>query len=170
MLSKLPEITQLLSKWGKQGLHPGLTYSDTCLEKPRPNSSEPLTRLVGVPADKHPASLALKEEVINHGLQERHLRVQSATILQNQMEVALGLLQRWEEGIRQKRSYLSVQLSVQSVRVHAVGTHTERPQESLKLCAFDVAFLFFSFRSVEDLQPCKSAYHLLSFTETSTPS
>ena len=125
---------------------------------------------MGVPADKHPASLALKEEVINHGLQERHLRVQSATILQNQMEVALGLLQRWEEGIRQKRSYLSVQLSVQSVRVRAVGTHTERPQESLKLCAFDVAYLFFSFRSMEDLQPCKSAYHLLSFTETSTPS
>lgn len=63
------------------------------------NSSEPLTRLVGVHADKHTASLALKEEVINHGLQERHLKVQSVTILQNQMAVVLGLLQSWEEGI-----------------------------------------------------------------------
>ena len=50
-------------------------------------------------ADKHTASLALKEEVINHGLQERHLRVQSVTILRNQMAVVLGLLQSWEEGI-----------------------------------------------------------------------
>ena len=99
MLSKLPEITQLLSKWQKRGLHPGLTCSDTCLEKSWPNSSELLTRLVGVPADKHPASLALKEAVINHGLQERRLRVQSVTILQNQMAVALGLLQSREEGI-----------------------------------------------------------------------
>ena len=50
------------------------------------------------------------------------LRVQSATVFQNQMTAVPGPLQSWGEGIRGS-DYLSAQLSVPFVPVHAVRTH-----------------------------------------------
>lgn len=61
------------------------------------------------------------------------------------MAVVPGLLRSW--GLCQGSNYLSAQLSVQPVPLYTVGTQAGRPQESLKLRVFDVAFLFLPFWS-----------------------